>query len=53
MYALSKYIGVMLIEEWGYMNILTLGFIIAMAPLVLLIACNSFIMLVIGLSLLN
>ncbi|KAI7260611.1 hypothetical protein KC345_g10026 [Hortaea werneckii] len=53
MYALFQYIGGILIEKFGYKNILALGFIVAMASLGVLIACNSFVMLVIGLSLLN
>jgi len=52
-YALFQYIGGILIEKFGYKQVISLGFIIAMISLVLLVTCNSFLMLVVGLSVLN
>ncbi|WP_379132642.1 MFS transporter [Paenibacillus sp. sgz500958] len=52
-YALFQYIGGILIERFGYKKVIALGFLIAMGSLILLVTCQSFVMLVIGLSLLN
>ncbi|WP_410513924.1 MFS transporter [Paenibacillus sp. BR2-3] len=53
MYALFQYIGGILIERFGYKKIILLGIIIAMGSLVLLVTCKSFLVLIIGLSILN
>ena len=53
MYALFQYIGGILIERFGYKKIISLGILIAMGSLVLLVTCKSFLVLIIGLSILN
>lgn len=53
MYALFQYIGGILIEKFGYKSIISLGFMISMGSLVVLVTCKSFLLLIIGLSILN
>jgi len=52
-YALFQYIGGMLIEKYGYKKIIAVGFIGGIASLLILINCKNFIMLIIGMFLLN
>ncbi|WP_378956509.1 MFS transporter [Pelosinus sp. sgz500959] len=52
-YAIFQYIGGILIEKFGYKKVISLGFILGMASLLLLITSKTYISLIIGLFGLN
>lgn len=52
-YALFQYIGGILVEKLGYKKVITIGFGVGIAALVVLINCTNFIMLIVGMFLLN
>jgi fucose permease len=52
-YAVFQFIGGILVEKIGYKKVISLGFIVAIAALIILITCNTYILLLIGLFILN
>lgn len=52
-YAVFQYIGGILIEKYGYKKIIAAGFISSIAALLILINCPSFLVLIVGMFLLN
>ena len=52
-YAVFQYIGGILIERIGYKKVLSMGFIMGMAAILVLINCLNFPMLILGMFLLN
>ena len=52
-YAVFQYIGGILIEKAGYKKVISLGFIMGIASLLLLITCKTYVFLMIGLFGLN
>lgn len=52
-YAVFQYIGGMLIEKFGYKNVLMLGFILSSMAILLLVNCMNFGMLIVSMFLLN
>lgn len=52
-YAIFQYIGGIFIEKFGYKKVISLGFLMGMASLVLLITCKSYLVLILGLFGLN
>ncbi|UZW13628.1 MFS transporter [Clostridium pasteurianum] len=52
-YAVFQYIGGILIEKYGYKKIIASGFVSSIAALLILINCPSFLVLIIGMFLLN
>jgi fucose permease len=52
-YAVFQYIGGALIEKIGYKKVIALGFTIGIAALIILISCKTYVLLVVGLFILN
>lgn len=52
-YAVFQFIGGIMVEKIGHKKVIALGFIVAIAALVILITCNTYILLLIGLFILN
>ncbi|AGK98767.1 MFS transporter [Clostridium pasteurianum] len=52
-YAVFQYIGGILIEKYGYKKIIASGFISSIVALLILINCPSFLVLIVGMFLLN
>ena len=52
-YAVFQYIGGIFIEKIGYKKVISLGFLMGMASLLLLITCKTYLVLILGLFGLN
>lgn len=52
-YAVFQYIGGILVEKIGYKKVISIGFIVGIISLILLTTCKTYVLLVLGLFILN